>query len=211
IDHHSYRHDFGDITLANPRASAVGEIIYRLLLYLGIKMDKKIAQNILTSIVVETNSFRLPNVGVQTFKICAELLSTGVDFHLLSETVYWSQSKESIALKGICLGRVKFLKKGKIVWSLAGKEDFRITGAGEEDADSVPNDMLSIEGVEMAVFFRETRRGVLRVSLRSKGGVNVARFARRYKGGGHFDVAGCFIPYNEKSLAKFLKSAERVL
>lgn len=206
IDHHEIREVFGDIQMVESDFASVGELVYLLLEKLKVHITKDIALNILTSIIVETNSFRLPNIRPLTFEVCACLLKTGVDFHELSEMVYWSKTKEAALILGICLSRCKYLKDGKIVWSVLKKEDLANTGGNSEDADSVISEMLSVKNVIIAVFFRE-EGDVLRVGLRSKGKLNVASIARKYGGGGHFDSAGCFIPNSRRAINKILKDA----
>lgn len=211
IDHHLYRKPFGTLFLIEPKAAAVGEIIYKLLKSLNIDITKNIARNILTSIIVETNSFRLPSVRPFTFRVCDRLLGMGVDYHNLSETVYWSKTKEAAILSGFCISNLRFMKNGKIAWSVVTRKDFSRIGGSDEDVDSVPNDILSIETVEIAILFREESSGLLRTSLRSKGGINVAHLAYKYNGGGHFDCAGCLIANKKSSIQKFLKAAAGLL
>jgi phosphoesterase RecJ-like protein len=211
IDHHDIKEPYADLAMIDPAAAAVGELVYRILEALGVSFTRDIAQNILTSLIVETNSFRLPHLRPFTFEVCAALLKTGVDFHRISEMVYWSQTKEGLVFSGICLSRCRFLRQGRIVWSSVKRKDFQRTGAADEDIDAVPNSLLSIRGVEAAVFFRETKGKFLRVSLRSKGEVNVASIAQHYGGGGHFDSAGCTVPLNEKEKQGLLRKVEAAL
>jgi phosphoesterase RecJ-like protein len=125
--------------------------------------------------------------------------------------VFWSRRKESAILSGICMARCKFLKNGRISWSIIRKKDFVVSKGKSEDVDSVADQIRSIQGVEIVVFFREESMGMLRVSLRSKGKINVASIAEYYNGGGHFDVAGCSIPDNAESRKKLLAMAIRLL
>lgn len=211
IDHHEFGTPFGDINIVDPHASSSGELVYRLLRALPLHITQDIAQDLLTAIIVETNSFRLPNVSPSTFEVCAHLAKTGVDFHKLSELVYWSKRRQAAVLSSLCVSRVKFLNGGKIAWSIAKKSDFKKTHAVTEDVDSVAADMLSIEGVQAAVFFREEKNRKLRASVRSKGNVNIAQVAKNHGGGGHFDAAGCYITNAERSIDKFLKEIEKVV
>ena len=210
IDHHEYRNPFGTLSLIDTKAAAVGEIVYRFLTYLNIAITKDIARTILTSIIVETNSFRLPTVRRFTFRVCERLLETGVDYHKLSELVYWSKTKEAAILSGMCLASLRFIKKGKLAWSIVRKKDFSRIRGKTEDVDAVANDILAINSVRVAIFFRETK-GKLRVSLRSKGGINVAALANRYGGGGHFDAAGCYIDNTKASIKEFLQSCKKLV
>jgi len=211
IDHHRFGRVFGDIRFIDHKASAAGELIYILLKDLGVKITEDIAENILTSIIAETNSFRLPNTRPFTFSLCSELLKKGIDFSKLVDRIYGTRSKESVILSGICLARCRFLKDGQIVWSLIRGKDFSLVRGKHYDIDSVINEMRSIEKVKIVVLFREKNKKVLRVSLRSKGEINVASIAERYNGGGHFDMAGCYISNNKRSTKEFLSSAEGLL
>lgn len=211
IDHHEFRKPFGTLSLVDNNAAAVGEVIYMLLKELNIAITKDIAQNILTSIIVETNSFRLPSVRPYTFDICSELVKNGVNFYKLVDMVFWSESRETAILTGICLSRCKFIKNSRIVWSIVRKKDFDSARGKDEDVDAVADRMRSIKGVEIVVLFREKKHNKLRVSLRSKGKINVAKVAEYYNGGGHYDVAGCFIPNNSKSIKKLLFLTQQLL
>jgi phosphoesterase RecJ-like protein len=210
IDHHEFGETFGNINVIDARASSAGELVYRILRTLPIRITSDMAQNLLTAIIVETNSFRLPNVRPSTFEICAQLAKTGVDFHKLSELVYWSRRRQAALLSGLCVSRAEFSSGGRISWSVARKRDFKKFGAETEDADSVAADMLSVKGVEIAAFFRE-EKGKLRVSIRSKGNVNIAKVARDYGGGGHFDAAGCYIANRDRAIKKLLSDLKKVL
>lgn len=211
IDHHEYRKPFGNLFLIETKAAAVGEIVYRLLKQLNVHVAKDIAQNILTSVIVETNSFRLPVVRPFTFTLCAQLLKTGVDFNRLSELIYWSKTKEAAILSGRCMSNLKFIRRGKIAWAVVRRKDFSRIGGKDEDVDSVANDILSIDSVKIAILFRERDKKMLRVSLRSKGRINVASLAYRYGGGGHFDSSGCYIANTEREIAELIERAKELL
>ncbi len=211
IDHHEFRRPFGDLSYVDVKAAAVGEMIYALLKNMRVAITEDIAHNLMTSIIVETSSFRLPKVRPFTFQVCTDLIRAGVNFYELVETIFWSKTKESAILSGICLARSKFVKGERIAWSIIRKRDFSRVGGRHEDVDAVPDEMRMIKKVDIAILFRENGRNSLRVSLRSKDNINVASIAERYGGGGHFDIAGCTIPNNKKSIEEFLKHAERLI
>jgi len=211
IDHHDFRRPFGNIRMIDKKAAAVGELVYLLLNKLNINFTRQIAQNLMTSIIVETNSFGLPNVRPFTFEVCTKLMNKGINFYKLVDTVFWSKRRESAILSGICLERCKFTKGGRLAWSIIRKKDFRKVGGKDEDVDSVPDSIRAIRNVRVALLLREKSAKTLRVSLRSKEGINVAGIAEHYGGGGHFDVAGCSIPNNVKSVRRFLKQAAELV
>lgn len=211
IDHHEFRRPFGDIRLIDSKAAAVGELVYMLLKELNVRITKDMAENLLTSIIVETNSFRLNNVRPFTFRLCAQLLQSGVDFPKLIDIVYWSRTRESVILSGLCLARCKFLANSRLAWSIIRAGDYAKIKGRDYDVDAVANEMRAIKGVEIAVLFRQQNKKRLRVSLRSKGEINIAGIAEKYGGGGHFDTAGCYIPDNTKSIKEILSLAENLL
>lgn len=211
IDHHEFRRPFGNTFLIDKKAAAVGELVYLLLKELNIPLEMKIAQSILTSIIIETDSFRLPSVRALTFEICRNLMEAGAGFYKLIDRFFWSETRESVILSGICLSRCKFLKNERLVWSIIRKKDFLSVKGSDEDVDAVADQMRSIEGVEIAVLFREKSKESLRVSLRSKGKINIGSIAEYYKGGGHFDVAGCLIANNPAAVKELLSGAKGLL
>ena len=211
IDHHEFRRSFGDMQIIDYKASAVGELIYLLLKKMNIKITQEIAENILTSIIVETNLFKLPNVRPLIFKMCEELLKTGVNFSQLVDKVYGPKTKEAMMLLAVCLLKAKFLKEGRIIWSAITKKDLNMVGAKDYESDAIANELNSVKGVEITILFKEKNSKVLRVSLRSKRDINIGKLAQEYKGGGHFDTAGCCIPNNAKSIKEILSLAEKLL
>lgn len=211
IDHHEFRRSFADISLIDKKAAAVGEIIYVILCRLNIDIDKEIAQNILTSIIVETNSFRVLNLRPFTFEVCKELVERGVDFYKLSEMIYWRKSKEAMRLIGKCLSKSKFLEDNKIAWAIIEKNELESSQIHIEEISGVVNELLFVEDVKISILLREQERGKLRVSLRSKGKYNVSNVARKFGGGGHYDAAGCIISSDEESIKKFLEAVKSLI
>jgi len=211
IDHHDFRRPFGSIQFIDKEAASVGEMIYTLLDELNVNITKEIAQDLMTSIIVETNSFRLPNIRPYTFDVCTHLIRNGLNFYELVDMIFWSKSKAAAVLSGVCLARCIFMKHDRIAWSIVRKKDFDAVKGKDEDVDPVPDELRSIKSVRVAVLFREKDRKTLRVSLRSKGKINVAALAELYNGGGHFDVAGCSIRNDPVAIREFMRRVERLL
>ncbi len=193
IDHHSFRERFADIALVDDKAAAVGEIVYRLSQLLGAKLDKALAIPLLVSIIVETGSFRLPTVGPQTFRICSQLISCGIDYYKIVEQSYWSRTRAEAMLLGLCFSRLKFLKNGKLALTVITFKDLRKLNARQEDVDPIADQIRTLRDVQVVLLFREMRGRKWRVSMRSKGSVNVGKIAEEFGGGGHPDVSGCYL------------------
>lgn len=211
IDHHEYRRPFGTISWVDPQASCVGEMVFRLLQSLQVKVSPQIATNIMTSLLVESGSFRFPSVNAATFSLASRLMDLGVDYYDVVAHLFMSRHRQSALLTGICLSRCTFRANNKIVWSIVRADDFKSSHGKDEDVDPVPDEMRAIKGVRIAILFREKGLSHLRVSMRSKKKVNVARLAEAYGGGGHNDVAGCIIRNSDAAIKTFLTDAERHL
>jgi len=121
--------------------------------------------------------------------LSGELVQAGADPIRLAQDVYYSVPASKIVLLGVALNSLQ--REGRLAWLWITLEDMERAGAAEEDCEGIVNFALSIAGVEAAVFLRELTDGQIRLSLRSKGAVNVAAIAERLDGGGHENAAGC--------------------
>ena len=207
IDHHAYRTRFGDIQLVDEDACSVAEIIFFLLKELKLKIDKKMTECFLTSVLVESLSFSREDVKKTTFDICSELMESGVDFRKVSDRYYWQRRLSSVRLSGLCLSRVKLLSKNQLAWAIIYKKDFDEFEGRQEDVDAVADEMMAIEGTKVALLFREIEDNMLRVSLRSRENIDIGYLASIYGGGGHHNVAGCRIHNNKRTIEKFISQA----
>ncbi len=211
VDHHDFGDAFGKIQVLDPEASAVGEIVYDLIEALKLKITPAVASCLLTSIIVDTGSFRFSNIRAKTFEICSKLIRKGVDVQHLIEEAYWVKSRAMAALSSHAIVRAKFSKDGAIAWSVVRQKDIQKYSAALHDADSVADDLRSIQGVKIAALFRETAKGNYRISLRSKKGIHVAEVAQKFGGGGHHNAAGCSIPKSEVEMKKVLRALSELV
>jgi len=210
VDHHDFGEPFGHIRVLEEEASAVGEIVYEIIRRLRIRITAPIASCLLASIVIDTGSFRFSNVRAKTFEICAALIKTGVDLQSLIEESYWTKTRAMAKLSSHCILNVHFSNDGSIAWSIISQNEIQRYKAQLSDADSVADELRSINGVKIAALFRETENKRYRVSLRSKFGINVALVARRFGGGGHHNSAGCVVR-NHAEREKLLRLLENLL
>ncbi|HEX3036766.1 MAG TPA: bifunctional oligoribonuclease/PAP phosphatase NrnA [Thermodesulfobacteriota bacterium] len=202
IDHHQTTRPSADLYLLNPQASSTGMIIYSLLKALSVRLNSgrpleiapDIANCIYTTILVDTGSFRYSNTNEETFKVAAELLQLGVNPPEIAQALFENEPLKKIKLLGLVLPTLEITEDGQIASVFVDREMFKSTGTSRVDTDGIINLPRSIEGVEVAVLFREeepSENGTRwKVSLRSKGRVNVAQIAEKFDGGGHERAAG---------------------
>jgi len=191
IDHHTSPERYGTVQVVDSTAAATGELVYELLVELGVEVDADIAACLLAAILTDTGSFRFSNVTARTFEIAAALVRAGAHPTPLFEAVYGSRPYESSRLLGRLLSRLEVSDDGLIVWGALTRDDFRETDASSDATEGFVEQIRMVAGGEVAVFCREAASGEIRVSLRSRGAVNVARVAEEFGGGGHVPAAGC--------------------
>ncbi|REJ78916.1 MAG: bifunctional oligoribonuclease/PAP phosphatase NrnA [Acidobacteria bacterium] len=190
IDHHATCEQFGTINWIDATASAVGEMIYNLCKAIGGRVSKEIAECVYMALVTDTGSFHFPNTTERTLKVASELVKVGVQPSRISEAVYNSYSWSRVALLQKVLATARRDESGRIALmrqTLAMKEE---TGAVDGDNNGFVNMPLVAKEVLGSVYMREVKPGTYRVSVRSKGPINVARVAESFGGGGHKNAAG---------------------
>ena len=191
IDHHATSEHFGTINWIDQTASAVGEMIYNLCKAIGGRITREIAECVYLALVTDTGSFHFPNTTDRTLKVASELVKVGVKPAQISEVVYNSYPWSRIELMRQVLGTVKRNESGTIAWMRQTLEMAESSDAVDGDNNGFVNIPLAAKEVEAVVYMREVQPNAYRVSLRSKGSINVARVAEKFGGGGHKNAAGC--------------------
>lgn len=172
-------------------AAATSELVYGLLRELEVRLTPEIATNLLAAVLTDTGSFRFTNVTADSFRIAAALVDAGAHPAPIYEAVYSSRSFDATRLLGRLLDALDRTPDGAVVWASLRRADFERLNVGTEHTEGFIDQIRMVEGNEVALFFREEPDGSIRVSLRSRGRVNVARVAERFDGGGHLPAAGC--------------------
>ncbi len=190
IDHHITNPRHWPLTWLDPEATATGEMVYRLVEALGVSLDRDMALCLYTSVFTDTGSFRYSNTTPESMRIAAKLIDAGADPWLVTEHVYESYAFRRIQLLGHVLAGIERSDDGRIAWVVVSDELYRKTGTMAEDTDNFVNFVRSVKGVEVAVLFRQTGPEQYKISLRSKGRVDLSGLATRLGGGGHRNAAG---------------------
>jgi len=193
IDHHVSNRYFGDINLVDPTASSASEILFDLLRYIPVKLDCAVAENIYTGILTDTGSFHYSNTSPKTFSVAKSCLVAGVDPWKVAEKVYESQPLARLRLLPLVLATLEIEDGGRLPYVVVTQKMLEQSGASAALTEDFVNFPRSVKGSEVALLFREISPGKYRVSLRSRGSVDVARIAGEFQGGGHPQAAGCTV------------------
>jgi phosphoesterase RecJ-like protein len=191
IDHHFSGRAFANLNWIDPEAVSTGELVYRLVKAAGATVTPQMATCLYATLLTDTAGFCFGSIQAATFALARDLALAGADPVRIAQDVCFSTSTAKMLLLGAALGNLN--REGPLVWLWVTHQDMIRTRAVEEDCEGIVNFGVCISGVEAAVFLRELPEGRIRVSLRSKGKVNVAAIAERFGGGGHESLAGCSI------------------
>jgi phosphoesterase RecJ-like protein len=193
IDHHVPHEAPGDVRIVDTEACATAAILARLMREGGTDVTPEIATCLLTGIVTDTGSFRYRNTNAEALALAAFLLERGGDLPRITEEIFQRKSLSGTRLLAQLVEHMKLDMNQRMAWGLLYQEDYEVTGSCDEDTEGFVNELLFIDTVQIAAVLRQPKPGAVRVSLRSRGELDVARVARVFGGGGHRNAAGCTI------------------
>jgi bifunctional oligoribonuclease and PAP phosphatase NrnA len=189
IDHHTSGREFANVNWIESDACAAGEMVYRLVTAAGVELTSDMATCLYAAVLSDTGSFCYAGTDANTFELAGDLVRRGADPVLIAQRVYFSNPAAKIHLLGAALANLHH--GGRLAWLWVSQHDMERTHAAEEDCEGIVNYAIGIAGIEVAVFLRELPDLRVRLSLRSKGKVNVAAIAESFGGGGHENASGC--------------------
>lgn len=190
VDHHLNDTGYGDYYYIDEKAAAVCEIIYEMLVFTGIDMDKSIANALYTGLSTDTGNFMYSNTTATTHRTAAHLMDIGTDHTEIMVRLYQNKGMKKLLCESRAVERMQMFAEGKGVISYLTSRDLAEIDAKSEDADEIIDVLRNISGVEMAAYLEERENGI-KVSMRAKTYGNVAEICKRYDGGGHVKAAGC--------------------
>ena len=193
IDHHPGNTGFGQLMWFDSSAAACGEMVFDLVKALGIPLSREIATHVYLAILTDTGSFHYSSISPRTFEICRETLEAGVDPVLVARNVYDSNSMGRLKLFGAVLSAMQIDATGRIAIVYLDHDMAREAGGTYEDTEGLINLPLTVKEIEAVVFFKQIEGEQYRVSMRSKGDIDVGGVAKTFGGGGHKNAAGCTV------------------
>jgi bifunctional oligoribonuclease and PAP phosphatase NrnA len=174
----------------DPDAAATGELVFELAKGNNWPVTQAVARALYVAILTDTGGFRFSNTRPRTLRVAADLLETGVDPERIYLEVYARAPEGRPRLFAEALQTLVVEPEYGLAWVTVPPGAIERLGVSSDDLDGVVEFPRSIEGVRMALLFREIAQGRVKVSLRSVGDVDVAAFAKPYGGGGHTKAAG---------------------
>lgn len=190
VDHHAGTDGFGNPRLVNVDASATAELVYEILIALGLPIGPEAAACLYAGIASDTGAFRFQNTTPHVLRLAAGLVERGADPSRTALALFGRRSPASLRVLGLALASLESRAGGLVSVLTISRAMFDQAQAAPEDADGIVQYAQSVNGARVGVLIQETAPGEVRISFRSDGTVDVNDVAGRFGGGGHKNAAG---------------------
>lgn len=190
IDHHVSNTRFGTLNLVVPDASSTAEVTFDLLDALGIPVTASIATNLYAGVLTDTGGFRHENTSYRVLEIAADLVRRGANASDMAARVYKSQKLTTMRLMALVLGTMGFDCGDRVVYAAVPQDLLRKAGARMDETEGLIDVLSSVQGLELAILFKEIEPALTKLSIRSRGAANANNLAAVFGGGGHDKAAG---------------------
>ena len=211
IDHHVSNAFSHEITYVDDEASSTGELLYRLIVQMGICPTSDAANNLYTAIMTDTGGFRYRSTKKETLFAAGCLVGYGADPQWLSENIYENTPQEKVQLLRDTLETLTFDLDGKAASLVVYLDVIAKAGALSEHIEGFVDIPRAIKGVEVSILYLELSKDSYKLSLRSKNKINVEQVARQFGGGGHLNAAACQMTGKLETIKKQVTDALRVI
>ncbi|MBL8879332.1 MAG: DHH family phosphoesterase [Phycisphaerales bacterium] len=194
IDHHVTRDPIGDragdLRIIDETAGAAALLIAEWIASAGIRADARMATAILTGLATDTGWFRFSNTNARLLRAAADMLAAGADANKLFNAIYEQENIERVRLTARLLSSLRLEMDGALAVMELRESDFAASGANASMTEDLVNEANRIATVRATALFIEQPGSRIRVNLRSKNAIDVAKIAREFGGGGHANAAG---------------------
>ena len=194
IDHHISNDNYGTVNIVDPKAASTTVILYRIFEDLGVEIDEKMAISLLAGLYSDTGSFMHSNTSNEVLKIAGELMHRGAKIADISRNLFHRNKVSTLKLWGTVMQKA-YVTKNKVVMSVVKEHDYNEVNAKPEQLSGVIEYLSMVPETRFAVLVNEDRKGNVRASFRTrKDGVDVAKIASIFGGGGHPKASGFSLP-----------------
>ena len=188
IDHHISNDAFADYNYIVPDASSTSELVYNLTD--KEKISPASAEALYMGIVHDTGVFQYSCTSPETMEAAAELMRKGINGSEIIDKTYYEKSYIQNQILGRALLESMLIMDKKCIVSVIRQKSMKFFQAQPSDLEGIVSQLRQTKGVEVAIFLHEISPQQFKVSLRSKGKVDVSQIAQYYGGGGHVRAAG---------------------
>ena len=191
IDHHPGNQSYGAVNWVDESAAACGEMAFSLIEALGAPLTRDVATHIYLAVLTDTGSFHFSHLTPRTYEIAKRCVESGADPQWIARTHYDSNSLARVRIFGAVMNGMVIVNEGRVALLSITRQTMQDLGGTNDDLEGLINFPLTVKDIEAVGFLKEIGDNEWRVSLRSKGTVDVGAIARWQGGGGHTNAAGC--------------------
>ena len=187
IDHHGSATSFTPNELVDPSAAACADIIYDLLMEMGVEMTKELAWRLYIAVSTDTGCFRYANTNAHCYTVAAACAATGADLYPITQELFDTNTLTKLKLQSWIVDNARFLAEGRAaVCAIPAELEKTVT---KDDLEGIPGFLRSIDGVKISALIRQTEEGC-KMSVRAVPGYDAAQVCAKFGGGGHKGAAG---------------------
>lgn len=190
IDHHRSNIGFGKKNLVRPDAGACAEVLYDVIMALGVKLTTDIAECIYVGVSTDTGCFKFSNTTAHTHAVAAACLTAGIDGGEINRALFETKTMPRFQMERIIFDTMEFCENGAIAIAMLWRADIDRTGADMDDLDSIASLTRQIEGVQIGITLTENKDKTVKVSVRTTKEMDASAICRKCGGGGHIRAAG---------------------
>lgn len=209
IDHHRSNIGFGSKNLVRPDAGACAEVLYDVIMALGVKLTTDIAECVYIGVSTDTGCFKFSNTTAHTHAVAAACLTAGIDGGEINRALFETKTMPRFQMERIIFDTMEFYEDGTIAVALLWRADIDRTGADMDDLDSIASLTRQIEGVQIGITLTENKDGTVKASVRTTKEMDASAICKKCGGGGHIRAGGASFDCGmEEAKAAILKAAQ---
>ena len=191
IDHHAGNAGYADFTLLDGSAAAAAELLYEVILAMGVNVTTQIANCLYTGLSTDTGCFKFSSTTAKTHLVAAKLIEAGAQLEELNTRLFDTKPRERMEAERIARNHLEYHLDGRCALIYLTRDEIEMSHVDPADLEELTGLPISIEGVQVGLTLRQQPGGSYRISVRTAKGVDACAIARRLGGGGHTRAAGC--------------------
>lgn len=191
IDHHAGNNGYAEYTLVDGSAAAAAELLYYVIVEMGVTITPKIADCLYTGLATDTGCFKFSSTTARTHLVAARLIEAGCHLEELNKLLFDTKSRGRMEAERIARDHLEYHLDGRCALIYLTRDEIADSGVDPADLEELTSLPISIKDVQVGLTLRQQPGGSYRISVRTVKGVDACAIARRLGGGGHNRAAGC--------------------
>ena len=190
LDHHADNERFGTVNLVMTDVAATAVVVRKLASALGWPLDREAAVNLYVGLLTDTGRFQYPNTTPEVFELAEELSEYSLPLADVTRELYEKHRFAYVQLAGLALARAQLDPDRHLVAAWITGEELERFAVDFDETEGFVDLLRRTAEADVVAALKEAPGEGLRVSLRSRGVVDVGAIAAALGGGGHPFMSG---------------------